>query len=140
MQEGADEVHLLIEEGAMLRLDGALDPLDWGQQAMLGLACSALLDGRPVLLQDWLPGLDVECHGSQLTQGAAMPLDCRADMGEWRARVHEWLDLPAATAPSVYSLQTCAGLLRMHTRWRASGSPDQAMRLVCNWGTATLGA
>lgn len=135
MQQGPDEVRILIEEGAVLRLECAMDTAEWGRQAMLGLACSALLDGRAVLLQDWLPGLDVECHGSMLNHGAPMTLDCRDDLGEWHARVRWWLDLPAATAPSVYSLQTCAGLLRMHTQRLAPGNADQAMRLVCDWGS-----
>jgi len=138
MPNGPDEVRILIEEGAVLHLEGTLDPLEWAKQAMLGLACSALLNGRLVLLRDWLPGLDVECHGSMLTQGGHMPQDCGDELREWRTRICWWLDLPTATAPSVYSLQTCAGLLRMHQRRLAPGDSDQAMRLVCDWGAAHL--
>ena len=86
------EPHLLIAEGAVLPLQGTLDPMVWGQQAMMGLGCSMLLGSRPVLLQDWLPGLDVLCHGIALPADAQTSFDgqetnglncTRASVGGW---------------------------------------------------------
>lgn len=56
-----EEIRLLVEEGAEVRLPGTVDVEQWQQQAMMGLGCSMLLGGRPVWLQDWLPELDVLC-------------------------------------------------------------------------------
>ncbi|MFN3916089.1 MAG: hypothetical protein ACK4K3_14410 [Aquabacterium sp.] len=132
------EIHLLIAEGAVLPLQGTLDPMVWGQQAMMGLGCSMLLGGRPVLLQDWLPGLDAQCHGDALTSCAHMTLDWHGEWPELHARIRWWLALPSNTAPTVHSLRTRLGVLRMQPRSEAELQPDHAMRLVCDWGTVIL--
>lgn len=86
------------------------------------------------------PGLAAECHSVMLAQCTGKALDFRDDLSKLRAHVPWWLELPAAPVPRVHSLQTCAGLLRMHTRRLASSNSDQVMRLACEWGTPTFGA
>ena len=128
------EVCLLIEEGAVLSMPGTVDVTQWQQQAMMGLGCSMLLGGRPVWLQDWLPGLDVLCHGMALPADAQTSFDGQDEWPELHARIRWWLALPSNTAPRVYSLSTRLGVLRMQPRSEASHPPDHVMRLVCEWG------
>jgi len=128
------EIRLLVEEGAVVRLPGTVDVEQWHQQAMMGLGCSMLLGSRPVLLQDWLPGLDVLCHGIALPADAQTSFDGQDEWHELHARIRWWLALPSNTAPRVYSLSTRLGVLRMHPRSEAKLQPDHAMRLVCDWG------
>jgi len=129
-----EEIRLLVEEGAVVRLPGTVDVELWQQQAMMGLGCSMLLGGRPVWLQNWLPGLDVLCHGMALPADAQTSFDGQNEWPELHARIRWWLALPSNTAPRVYSLSTRLGVLRMQPRSEASHPPDHVMRLVCEWG------
>ena len=119
----------------MVRLPGTVDVEQWHQQAMMGLGCSMLLGSRPVWLQDWLPGLDVLCHGIALPADAQTSFDGQDEWPELHARIRWWLALPSNTAPRVYSLSTRLGVLRMQPRSEAELQSDHAMRLVCDWGT-----
>jgi hypothetical protein len=66
----ADELHMDVRLGGVTLLRGAQTAHELGLQRQLALSMSALLNGGPVVVEHWLPGLHLVCESAiQVREG-----------------------------------------------------------------------
>ena len=132
-----DEIRLCIEPGGFVEVRGFADSKALRRQLATALAASVLLEGRLVLIIDWLPGLHWRVRASQQFADLLPSVTVDAIWNAVNPHLTRWLDEPAdaevfvlsrewgecALVPSVYRCETeqVAFAFRCHWATRAGG-------------------
>lgn len=130
-----DEIRLRVEPGGFVEVRGDADSKALRRQLATALAASVLLEGRLVLITDWLPGLHWRVCASQQFADLLPSVTVDAIWNAVDPNLTRWLDEPAdaevfvlsrewgecALVPSVYRCvaEQVAFVFRCHWAMRA---------------------
>jgi hypothetical protein len=87
-----DDLNLLIRPGEIMMLRGAHESYELMMQRQSALAISALLKGRAVLIEHWLPDMHLICNAHEAVRGESASWSATTDWTSLYLRLQGWLD------------------------------------------------
>jgi hypothetical protein len=132
-----DEVQILVSGGGCLSSTGSAEAAALQHQLATGMAISTLLEGRLVMISDWLPGLHWRIQVSQQFADTLPGMAVAAIWNSVEPQLTRWLDQSAdaevfvlppqwgecALVPSVYHWSPEPVAFTLRCRWSPSLTP-----------------